>query len=41
MNKMPEPYNKVELFSLYSISKGYMGDCGIRGGYLEGHNIDS
>lgn len=29
---------KVPLFSLYSISKGYSGECGHRGGYLEVRN---
>ena len=37
---MGEPYaNNVELFSLNSISKGLLGECGIRGGYLEAHNL--
>ncbi|MDI6783689.1 MAG: aminotransferase class I/II-fold pyridoxal phosphate-dependent enzyme [bacterium] len=29
---------KVPLFSLHSISKGFMGECGHRGGYLEVRN---
>ncbi|PVU99548.1 hypothetical protein BB560_005481 [Smittium megazygosporum] len=29
----------VELFSFHSISKGMVGECGRRGGYLEMHNI--
>jgi len=38
---MGEPYsNSVELASLHSVSKGYMGECGLRGGYLETHNMD-
>ena len=38
---MGEPYaNSVELFSLNSISKGVLGECGLRGGYLECHNLD-
>lgn len=30
----------VDLFSFHSTSKGIMGECGIRGGYFEAHNID-
>ncbi|KAJ2520459.1 alanine transaminase [Coemansia sp. RSA 2049] len=30
----------VELFSLHSISKGMVGECGRRGGYYEAVNID-
>lgn len=30
----------VELFSFHSVSKGYMGECGLRGGYLQMENID-
>jgi len=30
----------VDLFSFHSTSKGIMGECGIRGGYFEVHNID-
>lgn len=30
----------VELLSLHSISKGILGECGLRGGYLEAHNLD-
>jgi aspartate/methionine/tyrosine aminotransferase len=29
---------KVPLFSLHSVSKGFMGECGHRGGYLEARN---
>ena len=29
----------VPLFSLHSVSKGYLGECGHRGGYLELRNI--
>lgn len=39
--EMGEPYcNSVELMSLHSVSKGYMGECGLRGGYMELHNFD-
>lgn len=32
--------DNVELMSLNSISKGLLGECGLRGGYLETQNID-
>lgn len=34
------PYNDVSAVSLHSISKGYLGEGGIRGGYMEFHNIE-
>lgn len=34
------PYDKTELASFMSTSKGYMGECGIRGGYMELVNMD-
>ena len=38
---MGDPYaNDVELISMHSISKGLMGECGLRGGYFEAHNLD-
>lgn len=38
---MPENIRtSVELVSLNSVSKGLSGECGLRGGYLEAHNID-
>lgn len=36
----PEYYNTVELASFHSTSKGYMGECGFRGGYMEVVNMD-
>ncbi|XP_050099144.1 alanine aminotransferase 1 [Anopheles aquasalis] len=39
MMEMGEPYNKMELCSFMSCSKGYMGECGIRGGYAEIVNL--
>ena len=37
---MPAPYcNEVGLVSMNSISKGLLGECGLRGGYFETHNI--
>ncbi|CCD61912.1 alanine transaminase [Caenorhabditis elegans] len=38
--EMGEPYNKMELASFHSVSKGYMGECGMRGGYVEFLNLD-
>jgi aspartate/methionine/tyrosine aminotransferase len=34
-------HSKVQLVSLNSISKGFVGECGHRGGYLELQNIDA
>ena len=40
--EMGEPYsNKVELISLHSTSKGLLGECGLRGGYMETVNLDN
>uniref|UniRef100_A0AAY5F121 alanine transaminase n=1 Tax=Electrophorus electricus TaxID=8005 RepID=A0AAY5F121_ELEEL len=39
--EMGAPYsNMVELASINSISKGLMGECGLRGGYVELVNFD-
>ncbi|XP_048371644.1 alanine aminotransferase 2 [Sphaerodactylus townsendi] len=35
----PDYYNNVELASFHSTSKGYMGECGYRGGYMEVINL--
>merc|ERR1712209_255356 len=40
MSEMGAPYNTMELASFLSCSKGYMGECGIRGGYAEVVNMD-
>eukprot|EP00949_MAST-11_sp_MAST-11-sp1_P000851 g851.t1 len=32
--------SNVELFSFHSVSKGFLGECGRRGGYVELTNID-
>jgi len=40
MVEMGHPYDKLELASFYSCSKGYMGECGMRGGYVEFMNLD-
>ncbi|XP_055297648.1 alanine aminotransferase 1 [Sitodiplosis mosellana] len=38
--EMGEPYKNMELASFMSCSKGYMGECGIRGGYVELINLE-
>ena len=35
------PYSDMEIASFMSCSKGYMGECGIRGGYAEIVNMDT
>jgi len=40
MSEMGAPYNSMELASFMSCSKGYMGECGIRGGFAEVINMD-
>ena len=37
---MGAPYNGLEVASFMTCSKGYMGECGIRGGYAEVVNMD-
>ncbi len=37
---MGSPYSKMEMASFYSTSKGFMGECGARGGYFEVVNLD-
>lgn len=36
----PKYFNGVELASFHSTSKGYTGECGFRGGYMEVLNMD-
>ncbi|XP_029448108.1 alanine aminotransferase 1 isoform X2 [Rhinatrema bivittatum] len=36
----PQYSSTVELASFHSISKGFMGECGFRGGYMEVINMD-
>ena len=38
--EMGSPYTEMEIASFMSCSKGYMGECGIRGGYAEVVNMD-
>ncbi|CAL4123543.1 unnamed protein product, partial [Meganyctiphanes norvegica] len=40
MMEMGAPYDQIELASFMSCSKGYMGECGLRGGYAEVLNLD-
>jgi len=40
LSEMGPEYNNFELISFHSISKGIIGECGHRGGYLEAVNID-
>lgn len=40
MMEMGEPFCHMELASFMSCSKGYMGECGLRGGYAEVINLD-
>lgn len=39
MNEMGGPHRQQELVSFLSVSKGYLGECGIRGGYMEVLNL--
>lgn len=38
--ELGEPYRSMELASFMSCSKGYIGECGLRGGYCELINLD-
>lgn len=38
--EMGAPYDTMELASFMSASKGYLGECGFRGGYSEVINLD-
>ena len=38
---MGAPYSGLEVASFMTCSKGYMGECGIRGGYAEIVNMDT
>jgi alanine transaminase len=40
MKEMGGEYANMELASFMSTSKGYMGECGYRGGYCEAINLD-
>jgi len=40
MTEMGAPYKSLEVASFMTCSKGYMGECGIRGGFAEVVNMD-
>ncbi|CAL1544175.1 unnamed protein product [Lymnaea stagnalis] len=40
LTELGPPYSEMELASFMSTSKGYMGECGFRGGYVEVINMD-
>lgn len=40
LTELGEPYSSMELASFMSCSKGFMGECGLRGGYAEVINMD-
>lgn len=41
LRSMPDPIcNDVELASFHSTSKGFLGECGVRGGFMELVNFD-
>jgi len=41
LNGLPEPvHSGLEIVSFHTVSKGANGECGLRGGYMELHNID-
>jgi len=42
LHEMGAPYSEdVELVSMNSVSKGVLGECGLRGGYMETHNLSN
>jgi len=38
---MASPYSHMEMASVFSLSKGYAGECGLRGGFIEVMNLDA
>ncbi|XP_026327967.1 alanine aminotransferase 1-like isoform X2 [Hyposmocoma kahamanoa] len=40
MMEMGSPFSEMEVASFMSLSKGYMGECGLRGGWMELVNMD-
>ena len=38
-SSLPAPYCDVNIFSCNSLSKGFFGECGLRGGYAEMYNF--
>lgn len=42
LHEMGSPFSEeVELISMNSVSKGMLGECGLRGGYMETHNLSN
>lgn len=41
LNELGAPYDQMEMASFMSCSKGYVGECGIRGGYTELINVEA
>ena len=42
LGEFPEPVKSgTELVSFHTVSKGAYGECGLRGGYMEVHNVDA
>ena len=41
LTSFQKEYNNVELYSFHNVSKGILGECGIREGYMELTNIAS
>ena len=42
LHELGAPYSEeVELVSMNSVSKGVLGECGLRGGYMETHNLSN
>jgi alanine transaminase len=41
IHSMGDPYQDLNLISYHSASKGYTGECGLRGGYMHLHRITS
>ena len=42
LHEMGEPFaSELELVSMNSVSKGMLGECGFRGGYMETHNLSN
>lgn len=39
LRELGAPYDATELASFMSVSKGYMGECGLRGGWMELVNL--
>jgi aspartate/methionine/tyrosine aminotransferase len=40
VGKLNSPFNRTPTYSIHSASKGWYGECGLRGGYVEFLNVD-